>query len=134
MKIPSTILPYPLFIITDWLVVNNVCDSFCAEIICVFAFSAVVAFHLAHNYSYVKTELIPLHRIYYWPNVSKFFFLSRCFICPRCQNDVWSWFISAYFLKTTNQLWTENSKMTGLKDCKSCQENVSLSLVTGKLN
>ena len=36
--------------------------------------------------------------------------------------------ISDYFHKTTNQLWTENSKMTGLKDCKSFQKNVSRSL------
>ena len=41
--------------------------------------------------------------------------------------------ISDYFHKTTNQLWIENSKMTRLKDCKSCQENVSLSLSKRKL-
>ena len=30
--------------------------------------------------------------------------------------------ISDYFHKTTNQLWIENSKMTGLKGCKKYQE------------
>ena len=38
-----------------------------------------------------------------------------------------------YFHETTNELWIDNSKMTGLKDCKSCQENVSLSLAKRKL-
>ena len=42
--------------------------------------------------------------------------------------------ISDYFQTTINQLWNENSKMTGLKDCKSCQENVSLSLAKRKLS
>ena len=50
-----------------------------------------------------------------------------------CQSNVWSLVISDYFYKTTNQLWTEDSKMTGLKDCKSCRKNVSLSLAKGKL-
>ena len=30
--------------------------------------------------------------------------------------------ISDYFHKTTNQLWIENLKMTGLKGCKKYQE------------
>ena len=49
------------------------------------------------------------------------------------QNNVWSLVISDYFYKTTNQLWVENSKMTGLKNWQSCQENVSLSLGKRKL-
>ena len=40
---------------------------------------------------------------------------------------LWSFF--DYFHKTTNQLWIENPTMTGLRDCKSCPENVSLSSV-----
>ena len=54
-------------------------------------------------------------------------FHSNCY-CQRshyyreCRNSVLSLDISDYFRKTTNQLWIENSKMTGLKGCKSCQE------------
>ena len=51
----------------------------------------------------------------------------------RCRNNVWSLVIYDYFHETTNQLWIVNSKMTGLKDRKSCQENVSLSLAKRKL-
>ena len=36
-------------------------------------------------------------------------------------------------LQNNNQLWIENSKMPGLKDCKSCQESFSLSLAKKKL-
>ena len=49
------------------------------------------------------------------------------------RNNVLSLVISDHFHKTTNALWIENSKMTGPKDCKSCQENVSLSLAKRKL-
>ena len=63
-------------------------------------------------------------------------FFALGFIHRRCQNKVWPLVISDYknFRKTTNQLWTENSKITGLKDCKSCQKNVSLSLAKAKLD
>ena len=44
---------------------------------------------------------------------------------------LWSYFI--IFTKT-NQLWTENSKMTGLKYCRTSQENVSFSLAKRKLD
>ena len=54
------------------------------------------------------------------------FFYPRGFICRWCQNNVWFLVIIYFFHKTTNQLSTENSKMTGLKECKSCQENVLL--------
>ena len=74
-----------------------------------------------------------MHKIYYWPKVSKFSF-SRDFIYRRYQNNVWSLVIFDYFHKTTSQLWTENSKMTELKDCETCQENVSLSLAKAKLD
>ena len=73
-------------------------------------------------------------KFFYWPNVSSFFSSHGILLCWRCQNSVWSLVISDYFHKTTNQLWTENSKMTGLKDCKSYQENVSLSLANRKLD
>ena len=46
---------------------------------------------------------------------------------------MWFLVISDYFYKATNELWIENSKMAGLKDCKSCLENVSLSLAKRKL-
>ena len=74
-----------------------------------------------------------MHRIYYWPKVFGFFFFPWGFIYRKCQNNVWSLVISDCFHKTTNQLWIKNSKMAGLKDWKSCQENVSLSLAKRKL-
>ena len=73
------------------------------------------------------------HRIYYRPKVSSFFFFPLGFIYRWFGNNVWSLVISDYFYKTTNQLWIENSKMTGLKNCKRWQENVSLSLAKRKL-
>ena len=44
----------------------------------------------------------------------------------------WSLVILDNFHKTTNEIWTENSKMTWLKDCKSCRGNDLLSLAKGK--
>ena len=54
------------------------------------------------------------------------------FYISKVQNKVLSLVISDYFRKTTNELWIENSEMTGLKDCRSCHENVSLSLAKRK--
>ena len=54
-------------------------------------------------------------------------FPSHGVLYRRCRNNL-SLNISHYFHKTTNQLWIENSLLTGLKDCKSFQWNVSLSL------
>ena len=71
--------------------------------------------------------------MYYWPKVSNFFFFPWGFIYRRCQNNVWFLVISNYFHKTTNQFCTENIKITDLKDCKNCQENVSFSLTNTKL-
>ena len=62
----------------------------------------------------------------------KFLYL-RGILYRRCLNNVLSLVISDYFHKTTSQLWNENSKMTGLKGCKSFQENVSFSLAKRKL-
>ena len=61
------------------------------------------------------------------------FIFAWGFIHRWYQNNVWSLVISDYFYKTTNQLRIENSQMTGLKDSKSCQENVSLSLAKRKV-
>ena len=55
------------------------------------------------------------------------------FIYRRCRKNLWSLVISNYFHKTTNKLWIKNSKMTEPKDCKGCQENVSLSLAKRRL-
>ena len=74
-----------------------------------------------------------MHRIYYWPKISSFFSFPWGFIYWRCRNNVLPLVISDYFHETTNQFWIENSKMTGLNDCKSFQENVSLSLTKRKL-
>ena len=60
------------------------------------------------------------------------FFFPRTFIYRRCRNNIWSLGISKYFHKTNKQLWIENSEMTGLKDCKSCKEYISLSLAERK--
>ena len=56
--------------------------------------------------------------IYYRPKVSSIFFFPWGFIYQSCQNNVWPLVISDYFRKTTNQLWTDNSKMTGQKIAK----------------
>ena len=60
-------------------------------------------------------------------------FPSYGILYRRHRNSILSLVISDYFHKTTNQHWIENSKMTGLKDCKIFLENVSLSLAKRKL-
>ena len=87
----------------------------------------VVAIHLTHHYSGVNKDLTIA--ISFRPKASSSFFLPQGFIkYRRRQNNVWSFAVSDYVHKTANQLWIENSELTGLKDCKSCQGNVSVSL------
>ena len=43
------------------------------------------------------------------------------------------WLFLQRIISTTNEFWIENSKMTGLKDCKDCLENVSISFAKRKL-
>ena len=145
IKTPPTILPLPLFINIDWLVINF-CDSFCAETI---HFLYFVQFDLlelqrfclqrSSRHSFNTSSFLCQFRINHCIKCitgGKFlvFFFPRGFLYQRCQNNVWSLVISDYFNKTTNQLWTENWKMTVLKDCKSCQKSVSFSLAKGKLD
>ena len=60
---------------------------------------------------------------------------QRCHYYRSYRNNVLSLVISDYFHKTTNQLWIENSKMTGLKRLQKIPRkvNVSLSLTKRKL-
>ena len=63
------------------------------------------------------------------------FYAMYSFIYHRCRNNVCSLVISDYFHhKATKQLWIKDSKMSGLKDFNSFQENFSLSLAKRKLN
>ena len=133
IKIPPTILPLPLFINIDWLFIKNVCDSFCAEII---HFLHFVQFDLlelqyfcfqrnsCHSFNTLSflCEYRINHCIEFITGQKFLVFFRRNFLYGRCQIYVCSLVTSDYFHKTTNQLWTENSRMTGLKDCKSCQK------------
>ena len=141
IKIPPTILPLPLFINIDWFVINNACDSFCAGTI-----------HFLHFIQFDLLELQPFRfqrSSYHLFNTSSFLCEYRINNCIEFTTDQQflvlflptgfyiskvSLVIFDYFHKTTNQLWTQNLKMTGLKDYKSCPENVSLSLAKGKLD
>ena len=86
------------------------CDSFCAETI--------------HFMYFVQFDLLELQRFCFLLSSHGVLYIEGVKTAFR----FWSFLI--IFTKT-KQLWTENSKMTGLKDC---QENVSLSLAKGKLD
>ena len=143
IKIPPKILSLPLFIIVDWLVINNVRDLFYVETVhflyfVQFDLLKLQGFCFQHSscHSFNTSSLLCEYRIKHcvqFITCQKFLsFFPRGFIYRRCQNNIWSLVISDYFRKTTNQLWTENSKTTGLNDFKSCQKNGSLSLAKGK--
>ena len=137
-KIPPTVLHLPLLINIDWLFLNSMCDSFCAETIQFLYFVQFdllelqcFCFQLSSCHSFSTSSFLCEYRIshcieFITGQKLLVFFYPRGFICRWCQNNVWFLVIIYFFHKTTNQLSTENSKMTGLKECKSCQENVLL--------
>ena len=137
-KIPPTVLHLPLFINIDWLFINSMCDWFCAETIQFLYFVQFdllelqrFCFQLSSCHSFSTSSFLCEYRInhcieFITGQKLLVFFYPRGFICRWCQNNVWFLVIIYFFHKTTNQLSTENSKMTGLKECKSCQENVLL--------
>ena len=97
----------------------------------VFAFSAVVIIHLTHYHSGVNTEL----------TIAENLFFGQKFLVSSSHGVLYIDSVKTTFghwssdcsHKITEQPCIENSKITGLKDCKSCQENVSLSLAKRKL-
>ena len=130
LKTPLKILPSPLSIDVDQLVLN-VMSNLIFWYFNVFAFRAVIP--NSFNTSSFWCECRINHCIEFI-TAQKFLvsFPSYGVLYRRCRNNL-SLNISHYFHKTTNQPWIENLLMAGLKDCKSFQWNVSLSLAKKKL-
>ena len=73
-----------------------------------------------------------MHRIYYWPKFWVFF--PTGFYMSRISKQRLVVVNFCLFLQNNQTTLDWKPKMAGLKNCKSCQENILLSLAKGKLD
>ena len=119
IKIPAAILPLPLFININWLVINNVCDWFCTEAV--------------HFLYFVQSDLLEIQRFYFQYS-SCHSFNTSSFLCEYKINHYIEFITGQKFLVFFLPTGFYTSKVSGLNDCKSCHEKVSVSLAEGKLH